>query len=578
MGLFLKRRAGVGMGRELRQSTWTQNTWAGHMAFPPSTPTVSSGPPSATLPVAADRRTRRAAFLAACALSGVLFVLSYPRYDIDWLIWVALAPFIWAVTGAGWRRGLLGGCITGAILESWSFNWVLYAMMNFTGLGLAGGLAMFTPWVLYETLPWAALGLFLGLQRSGARPRLSGALVAIPLWIALEHYYPRVFPWHVGVALHDRIWLAQSADLLGVSGLTALILLANTVLAFGLFRAQGRARFPRWSAALTVCALAAASVYGAVRLAEIDRGLAATPEFRVGTIQPVTLPVERARSPVLVFSRMQQLTRALEAKERPDLILWPEGADTIGYRIDAQGRVDRPRVTAEYETGFEALATPLVAGTWTTVPSAGAVYNSAAYILPRQWPPAGFYHKNMRLLFGEYVPFLESLPAWFRRRIGYVGTINAGTESPLFELPGSRGNPATRFRVLICYEGVLEGYVRKSAEGADFLVNITEDIWYGDTSHIGQHLQVLKMSTIESRIAVARATNIGPSGVIDPAGRMPDATSKFEMAERVFSLRPARFESLYSRGGHFFPAFCLAAGLLGVVWLRYRAQVRAGAV
>ena len=162
------------------------------------------------------------------------------------------------------------------------------------------------------------------------------------------------------------------------------------------------------------------------------------------------------------------------------------------------------------------------------------------------------------------------MPDWFRQRIGYVGTINAGTESPLFVLPGSRGNPATRFRVLICYEGILADYMRKNAGGADFLVNVTEDIWYGDTSHIGQHLQVLKIRAIESRISVARATNIGPSGVIDPAGRMPDATAKFTMAEHVFSLRPACFESLYSRGGHLFPVFCLAAGLLGLGCLRYR--------
>src|SRR5215470_10535120 len=101
-------------------------------------------------------------FIAACALAGALFVFSYPRYGYDWLVWIALTPFIWAVTGSGWRRGLAGGCVTGGILVSICFGWVLDAMMNFTGLGFAGGLVLFAPWALYETLPWAALGAYLG--------------------------------------------------------------------------------------------------------------------------------------------------------------------------------------------------------------------------------------------------------------------------------------------------------------------------------------------------------------------------------------------------------------------------------
>src|SRR5262249_5914466 len=160
---------------------------------------------------------------------------------------------------------------------------------------------------------------------------------------------------------------------------------------------------------------------------------------------------------------------------------WPEGADTIGYRLDGRGRVGRPAITGD-TAPFEWLAAPLIAGTWVTVPSSGAVYNSAAYILPRNWPPVGFYHQNIRLLFGEYVPFLEALPGWLRKRMGDVGPITAGTESPAFMLAGSVGDPAPRFRTLICYEGILDDYVRRNAVGADFLVNITEDIWYGDTS------------------------------------------------------------------------------------------------
>src|SRR5262244_1070466 len=99
------------------------------MASARRTPTEPSIIEPTTRSLRSDMRARRAVVAAACAVAGVLFVLSYPRYGLDWLVWIALTPFIWAVTGAGWRRGFIGGCITGAILEGWGFSWVLDTMM-----------------------------------------------------------------------------------------------------------------------------------------------------------------------------------------------------------------------------------------------------------------------------------------------------------------------------------------------------------------------------------------------------------------------------------------------------------------
>ncbi len=531
---------------------------------------------TASAPVAAgnDVRSRRWVFLLACAVTGVLMVLSFPRYDFDFLIWVTLAPLFWAVTGAGWRRGLLGGLVSGAILEGWGFSWVHHSMREFTGFGAFEALALFLPWVLYETIPWMLLGLLLSCQRLRGRPEPCRILLVLPLWVGIEHYYPRIFPWHVGGAVHDRIWLVQSADLLGASGLTALVFLVNTALALVLFWKQGLVRFPRWSLAAAACALLGANVYGSLRLDQIDRAMAAASELKIGVIQPVTHPDEkrgdnRVNTPLL--KKMVTLTRALEAKGRLDLVLWPEGADSVGYLFDERGKVIRGEIDRVKPTGFEDLETPLVAGTWTEVPSADARYNSAAYILPGKWPPGGFYHKNIRLLFGEYVPLLDRLPDGFRKKLGFVGTIAAGTDGPLFNLPDRSGGPSSNnFRILICYEAILDGYVRKNAKGASFLVNITEDIWYGDTSHVGQHVSVLKMRAVESRISIARATNVGPSGVIDPAGRMAEATNKFKKEERTFSLRPARFRSFYAEWGFLFPGTCLMVG----VFLAFRRWAR----
>jgi apolipoprotein N-acyltransferase len=103
--------------------------------------------------------------------------------------------------------------------------------------------------------------------------------------------------------------------------------------------------------------------------------------------------------------------------------------------------------------------------------------------------------------------------------------------------------------------------VRNAGKGADFLVNVTEDIWYGRTSHVGQHVSVLMLRAIENRVSIARAANAGPSGVIDPAGRLREHTVPFVKSEAVFSLRPARIGTLYAAGGFAFPGLCAPVGV-----------------
>ena len=259
-------------------------------------------------------------------------------------------------------------------------------------------------------------------------------------------------------------------------------------------------------------------------------------------------------------------------RSKLDLVIWPEGKDTIGYFFDAQGKVHREDMNILRKTGFENLTVPLVAGSGSLNDATGMNRNTAAYVQPGKWPP-GFYHKMVRLIFGEYFPFWEYFPGWLRRMIPYAGNIDAGTECPLFDLPAARG--PHRFRILICYEAILPDFVRHAERDADFLVNVTEDIWYGKTSHVGQHLSVLMLRAIENRISIARAANAGPSGVIDPAGRMRERTVPFEKSEGVFTLRPTHLGTFYAQLGFAFPGVCVPVGV-AFLWrlLRQERQAR----
>jgi apolipoprotein N-acyltransferase len=511
------------------------------------------------------------------SLTGVLMVLAFPRCGLDFLVWVSLVPLLFAAVGAGARAGFLSGWFAGLAMVFGGFNWVLFAMREFTGLGPFAVL-VYLPWLLYESLPWGLVGLALGLLRSrGDAPAPAGAYAAIPLWVGIESFFPRLFPWEVGGALFDRSWLIQSADIFGAGGLTALVFLVNVVLYLSLLRLRSRGGVPWIGLAAALALLAGANLYGWRRLDQVERAIQASPELEVGIVQPVAAPEERQAGDFTCFQKLETLTRALAQKGPLDLAVWPEGADPVGI-IFQGGKAGRPQ-DRRLATGFENLPAPLVAGTWSYDRDTRLSRNTAEYVLPGKWP-SGFYHKRSLLLFGEYVPLWDLLPEGVRARLPNIGSIAAGDEDPIFELPARSGTSyrAPRFRILICYEGILAGRVRAVSSGADFLVNVTEDIWYGNTSHIPQHLSLLRLRAVENRIAIARAANVGPSGVIDPAGRMAGPTLPYQKTERVFSLHPARLASFYGKVGFVFPWICLPLGLL--VFSRFvalRLQSKTGA-
>ena len=158
--------------------------------------------------------------------------------------------------------------------------------------------------------------------------------------------------------------------------------------------------------------------------------------------------------------------------------------------------------------------------------------------------------------FGESVPGWDLLPESWRQAFPAIGNLSLGDDNPPMTLGKST------FRNLICYEAVLPEYVRQSAIGSDFLVNITEDYWYGNTAHIPQHLSVLILRSVESRIPVLRCTNVGPSGIVDITGEFHGPRVIWKDHSFTESFIPGRVESIYSSWGHWFPLLSLLLGVL----------------
>ena len=497
-------------------------------------------------PTNPDRTRNPLKFLGA-AFTGVLIVLAFPRYGfevgLDWISWFALVPLFFVAVGSGGWRGAVLGWASGLTLESGGFIWILVAIRRFTELPDAISSSLFLGWLLYASLPWAALGLALGRCR-----RPAGVLWVLPLWVGVEYYFPRLFPWTLGGAFYGREWLVQNADLLGVSGLTALVFLGNVAvfLLVGFFRKKHS--FPVKTLVGFVAMLAAALIYGRFRLAEIEGVEAVAPTLDVACIQGAR--VEKRRSAPEDLAAYLGMSLKVQETAPVDLVVWPEGADPYAFDLTPGNdpwrghRRDRsdPEVLLR-----DALTVPLVTG-GTGYRADRALHWSglAAYLRPGKKPL--FYEKNVRLLFGEYVPFGELIPQSWRDALGIrVATVAAGKTNPSFQLQGSS------FKNLICYEAVLPDYFRAAASGVDFLINITEDIWYGRTSHISQHASVLILRVVENRTPLVRATNMGPSGVIDISGRFRHVEKIFAPDVFVGPLRAGSAGTFYRSAGHLFP-------------------------
>jgi apolipoprotein N-acyltransferase len=240
-------------------------------------------------------------------------------------------------------------------------------------------------------------------------------------------------------------------------------------------------------------------------------------------------------------------------QETPALVVWPETATPFYFPFHAT--LSRIVIDAVKNTGADFLI-----GSPSFREKAGelAYYNSA-YLVASDGSVKGRYDKVHLVPFGEYVPFKRYLP-FLGKIVEQVGDFRAGRQGANLNWRG-RG-----LGVLICYESIFPVLARAQvAAGADLLVNITNDAWYGRSSAPFQHFSMAVFRAVENRRPLVRAANTGISGFVDAAGRVTDASALFVDAVLTRPVSLVKVPALYTRIGDAFAMAGLAAAALLVL-------------
>lgn len=509
-------------------------------------------------------------------LAGALSSLAMEPFNAWPVLFLTFPVMVWLIDGAG--AGKMRG-IPAAAMAGWWFGfgyfvpglyWIGYAFLvdaqTFAWLlplaicGLPAYLALFT-----------ALGFALARllwTRDASRVLALAASLTIGEW--LRGHVLTGFPWNsFGYALTEPLALAQTASLIGLWGLT-FIAVAIFAAPAVLVDDGSQSRRPWLAPALALVMLGVMGAYGTARLWRTPTHLRNDVKLRI--MQPDLSQDARFNysAKADVMSRYLALSDRSTGPETngvgsANVLIWPESAFPffLSREPDAMAQIANllPKGTVLITGAVRPPDAPLGA-------RITQAYNSI-YVIDHDGSILSTYDKLHLVPFGEYLPFQSFMEKIGLQQLTKVhGGFIPGTRRRVMDIPG-----APPVLPLICYEAVFPGDITASGERPGWIVNVTNDGWFGISTGPYQHLQQSRMRAIEEGLPLVRAANTGISAVVDPVGRI---TARLGLGiEGVLdaTLPSAIPPTIYAKIGDI-PAAVLVAAAILIAFARRRRPVR----
>ena len=528
------------------------------------------------------------------ALSGVLLAMA------------SLWPETYGSLLLGWAVvvGLVVGCersvsprsdffICGFLFHAIAFYWLSDTLVRFGGFPYAVALLLYLLFCIVSSLQFLFCGWLYSLI---ARTRPFPLGLTLPAaWLVTEFLIPRLFPW--GLAHTQIRWtsFASLAELGGVAPLSALLLWMGTLVCSLPILGAWRAPAPLRAVPLRIGALCAVSIaallgYGAVRTAEVRAQLTNAPHVKIGMIQG-NLDAKTKRDITLLevnLERYQQLSKEALA-DGVQFLIWPESVQNMFMPESIT------TVAGTQFQPFPELTVPLLYGGLSfrrrsdaeverilgpkpshqdLMRNEALVFDrfNAAYGIGADGTILGRYYKRILMPFGEYLPLERQFP-WIRSISPYSGNFSAGDRlEPIeFSVLSTQGGPISlSVAALICYEDLIPEMSREGVlRGANVLINLTNDAWFGETAAPHQHQLIALWRAIETRRYLLRATNTGATTIVNPLGETVLELPVFQAAKGIREIAPLSGFTPYVRVGDL-PVWALVLVIVAAACHRYR--------
>lgn len=417
--------------------------------------------------------------------------------------------------------------LVGIVSNGLAFYWLEGTIGTFGGFSpIAAGL-IYCLFVIVSSLQYTIVAfLFRYLPSS-----LDKWCLRVPAaWITAEYLSIRIFPWYLG---HTQLYLAplaQAASIAAVPLITFQMLWLTEAVTRSVIERRINSAF-KGATALLVALL----IYGWWEL----RAETKVEETRAVALVQANLSIER-KGDLAFFASNEERYRALTAPfaGTDTLVIWPETA--IQEWIPAQiGNVRNHKNLPQFERQM-----PLLVGAL-SYSSRTATHNSAFAVMKNGEIPLP-YHKRILMPFGEYTPFSKLLP-FLATMNANVAEFRAGEKADVFQYTFDDGQ-TVKTSPLICYEDIVPSLSRESVLlGAELLVNMTNDAWFGDSVAPLQHHLIASFRAIENRRSLIRSTNTGLTAIVNPWGTTLASLPLFQEGTLLAEVPVIRYNTLYTR-------------------------------
>ncbi|MGO9137429.1 MAG: apolipoprotein N-acyltransferase [Syntrophales bacterium] len=491
--------------------------------------------------------------------TGILLFLSFPKHGAGIMVWVALIPLFFALGDTDdIREGLIAGFVAGLAFNIGIMYWITFVVVHYGHLAYSIG-------ILLMVLVAAYLSIYVALFAAGvvyfSGKGIARIIAAPALWTCLEYGKSHLFtgfPWeNLAYSQYVNRYLIQAVDITGTYGITFVIILVNVVI-YDAMRKRFRGRRVMGEVVMCCMVMLGIYAYGYIRTGQIEKSSRAAETIDVAVVQgnidqSVKWNPDFQNDTISVYKNLS-LTKT---SSMHGLTVWPETAVPFFFQ-DANKMqseiLDIARISEDWLL-FGSPSYPTACGT----DAECAFFLNSAFLLSPQGKVHGRFDKVHLVPYGEYVPLRKMFPFINKLVVG-VGDFRSGEGY----------NPLTmndhKLGILICYEGIFPEASRTyKKKGADLLVNITNDAWFGRTSAPYQHLSMSIFRAVENRLYMVRSANTGISAIIDPTGRIVAQT---ELFERTALRNPIRFlndKTFYSIYGDVFVLICMTILVCSII-------------